>query len=215
MSYDYLVMAGTQGMRGHRKSDRLIELADRMRLPCVFFTEGGGGRPGDTDLPLVLIARAPRLLVARETSGTRLYGSHDGGITWKAFGQGLPSESFVTGGVCVAETLLLSTLPEGLWRCDVPAVSAQPAPLELLPQPPTSRGDVSFALRAAAHVVLSVHDVAASSGTTAISVRVSMSPSARWKVTRSVANSARYQSAGAQTGWCAADQARPVARSFT
>lgn len=53
LSYDYLVMAGTQGMRGHRKSDRLIELAGRMRLPTVFFAEGGGGRPGDTDLPLV------------------------------------------------------------------------------------------------------------------------------------------------------------------
>ena len=46
-------MAGTQGMRGHRKSDRLLELAGRMRLPTVFFTEGGGGRPGDTDLPIV------------------------------------------------------------------------------------------------------------------------------------------------------------------
>lgn len=53
LSYDYMVMAGTQGMRGHRKSDRLIELAGRMGLPTVFFTEGGGGRPGDTDIPLV------------------------------------------------------------------------------------------------------------------------------------------------------------------
>lgn len=53
LSYDYLVMAGTQGMRGHRKSDRLIEVIGRMRLPAVFFTEGGGGRPGDTDIPLV------------------------------------------------------------------------------------------------------------------------------------------------------------------
>ena len=53
LSYDYLVMAGTQGMRGHRKSDRLIEVATRMNLPAVFFTEGGGGRPGDVDLPLV------------------------------------------------------------------------------------------------------------------------------------------------------------------
>ena len=53
MSYDYLVMAGTQGMRGHRKTDRLMELVGRMGLPAVFFTEGGGGRPGDTDLPLV------------------------------------------------------------------------------------------------------------------------------------------------------------------
>jgi len=53
MSYDYMVMAGTQGLRGHHKSDRLIELATRMRLPVVFFTEGGGGRPGDTDFPVV------------------------------------------------------------------------------------------------------------------------------------------------------------------
>ena len=53
LSYDYLVMAGTQGMRGHRKSDRLIEITTRMNLPAVFFTEGGGGRPGDVDLPLV------------------------------------------------------------------------------------------------------------------------------------------------------------------
>lgn len=53
MSYDYMVMAGTQGLRGHHKSDRLIELAERMRLPVVFFTEGGGGRPGDTDFPVV------------------------------------------------------------------------------------------------------------------------------------------------------------------
>jgi acetyl-CoA carboxylase carboxyltransferase component len=47
LSYDYLVMAGTQGMRGHHKSDRLIALIERLRLPSVFFTEGGGGRPGD------------------------------------------------------------------------------------------------------------------------------------------------------------------------
>lgn len=53
LSYDYLVMAGTQGMRGHRKSDRLIGLIERLGLPTVFFTEGGGGRPGDVDIPLV------------------------------------------------------------------------------------------------------------------------------------------------------------------
>jgi acetyl-CoA carboxylase carboxyltransferase component len=49
MSYDYTVLAGTQGMWNHEKKDRLFELAERMRLPIVFFTEGGGGRPGDTD----------------------------------------------------------------------------------------------------------------------------------------------------------------------
>lgn len=53
LSYDYLVMAGTQGMRNHHKSDRLLDLAARMKLPTVFFTEGGGGRPSDTDFPVV------------------------------------------------------------------------------------------------------------------------------------------------------------------
>ncbi|OCF86985.1 acetyl-CoA carboxylase family protein [Nocardia brasiliensis] len=49
MSYDYTVLAGTQGMRNHAKTDRLLELARAQGLPVVFYTEGGGGRPGDTD----------------------------------------------------------------------------------------------------------------------------------------------------------------------
>ncbi len=49
MSYDYTVLAGTQGMQNHRKKDRMFELARKSELPTVFFTEGGGGRPGDTD----------------------------------------------------------------------------------------------------------------------------------------------------------------------
>lgn len=49
VSYDYTVMAGTQGHRNHRKKDKLFELARDLLLPVVFFTEGGGGRPGDTD----------------------------------------------------------------------------------------------------------------------------------------------------------------------
>jgi acetyl-CoA carboxylase carboxyltransferase component len=49
MSYDYTVLAGTQGLQNHRKKDRLFELAEELRLPLVFLTEGGGGRPGDTD----------------------------------------------------------------------------------------------------------------------------------------------------------------------
>src|SRR3954470_23000595 len=49
MSYDYTVLAGTQGLWNHEKKDRLFELAERMHVPVVFFTEGGGGRPGDTD----------------------------------------------------------------------------------------------------------------------------------------------------------------------
>ncbi|MEV8596249.1 carboxyl transferase domain-containing protein [Streptomyces sp. NPDC052012] len=49
MSYDYSVMAGTQGLMGHRKKDRLFELAEDAGLPVVLFAEGGGGRPGDVD----------------------------------------------------------------------------------------------------------------------------------------------------------------------
>jgi acetyl-CoA carboxylase carboxyltransferase component len=50
-SYDYTVLAGTQGTQNHRKKDRLFELAAELRLPVVVFTEGGGGRPGDSEAP--------------------------------------------------------------------------------------------------------------------------------------------------------------------
>ena len=49
MSYDYTVLAGTQGLQNHRKTDRMLEIAGERRLPVVLFAEGGGGRPGDTD----------------------------------------------------------------------------------------------------------------------------------------------------------------------
>ena len=53
MAYDATVLAGTQGMRNHQKTDRLLGLALAQRLPVVLFAEGGGGRPGDTDMPIV------------------------------------------------------------------------------------------------------------------------------------------------------------------
>jgi acetyl/propionyl-CoA carboxylase alpha subunit/acetyl-CoA carboxylase carboxyltransferase component len=49
MAYDYTVLAGTQGAYNHKKMDRMIEVAEHWRLPTVFFCEGGGGRPGDTE----------------------------------------------------------------------------------------------------------------------------------------------------------------------
>lgn len=49
MSYDYMVLAGTQGLKNHAKKDRMFEIAEQQRLPTVLFAEGGGGRPGDTD----------------------------------------------------------------------------------------------------------------------------------------------------------------------
>ena len=53
MAYDATVLAGTQGMRNHQKTDRLLAIAREQRLPVVLFAEGGGGRPGDVDMPIV------------------------------------------------------------------------------------------------------------------------------------------------------------------
>lgn len=79
LSYDYLVMAGTQGMRGHAKTDRLLDVVERLSLPVVFFAAGGGGRPSDTDIPTVsgldvptfarwaaLSGRVPRIAVVND-----------------------------------------------------------------------------------------------------------------------------------------------------
>ena len=49
ISYDYTVLAGTQGHMNHKKIDRMLGLAEQWRMPLVFYGEGGGGRPGDTD----------------------------------------------------------------------------------------------------------------------------------------------------------------------
>jgi acetyl/propionyl-CoA carboxylase alpha subunit/acetyl-CoA carboxylase carboxyltransferase component len=49
MSYDYTVFAGTQGFMGHKKMDRMLELAAEWKLPVFLFPEGGGGRPGESD----------------------------------------------------------------------------------------------------------------------------------------------------------------------
>jgi acetyl-CoA carboxylase carboxyltransferase component len=49
LAYDYTVFAGTQGLVGHKKLDRMLALAAQWRVPVVLFAEGGGGRPNDTD----------------------------------------------------------------------------------------------------------------------------------------------------------------------
>ena len=49
LAYDFTVLAGTQGHMNHRKTDRLLEIVEAQNLPVVWFAEGGGGRPGDTD----------------------------------------------------------------------------------------------------------------------------------------------------------------------
>jgi acetyl-CoA carboxylase carboxyltransferase component len=70
LAYDYTVLAGTQGAVGHLKKDRMFELIERMRLPVVFFAEGGGGRPGDTDFPVVSALHVKAFALWAKLSGT-------------------------------------------------------------------------------------------------------------------------------------------------
>jgi acetyl/propionyl-CoA carboxylase alpha subunit/acetyl-CoA carboxylase carboxyltransferase component len=69
LSYDYTVLAGTQGSINHRKTDRMLELAGRGRLPVVLFAEGGGGRPGDTDTTKVAGLDVPTFRQLARLSG--------------------------------------------------------------------------------------------------------------------------------------------------
>jgi acetyl-CoA carboxylase carboxyltransferase component len=69
VSYDYTVLAGTQGQQNHRKKDRLFELVARLRLPVVLFAEGGGGRPGDTDYAVITGLDTPAFALFANLSG--------------------------------------------------------------------------------------------------------------------------------------------------
>ncbi|WP_394827645.1 acyl-CoA carboxylase subunit beta [Pendulispora albinea] len=69
LAYDYTVFAGTQGGMGHKKLDRMLSLAASWRLPIVLFAEGGGGRPNDTDMPLVAGLDTPSFLAYASLSG--------------------------------------------------------------------------------------------------------------------------------------------------
>ncbi|GAB3306983.1 ATP-grasp domain-containing protein [Epidermidibacterium keratini] len=70
MSYDYTVLAGTQGYQNHRKTDRFLDLAKRQRLPIVMFAEGGGGRPGDSDISHVAQLEVPTFWTLASLAGT-------------------------------------------------------------------------------------------------------------------------------------------------
>jgi len=69
MAYDATVLAGTQGMRNHQKTDRLLAVAAREHLPVVLFAEGGGGRPGDVDMPVVAGLHVPTFASLARLSG--------------------------------------------------------------------------------------------------------------------------------------------------
>ncbi len=69
LAYDYTVLAGTQGVHNHAKTDRLLSLAARRSLPVVIFAEGGGGRPGDTDTSAVASLDVPTFRTLAELAG--------------------------------------------------------------------------------------------------------------------------------------------------
>ncbi len=69
LAYDATVLAGTQGFRNHQKTDRLLGLAQQQRLPVVLWAEGGGGRPGDVDLPIVAGLHVPTFASMARLSG--------------------------------------------------------------------------------------------------------------------------------------------------
>ena len=69
MAYDYTVLAGTQGKKNHAKSDRILKVAGRNRLPVVLFSEGGGGRPGDVDVQSVAGLYTPTFSMFARLSG--------------------------------------------------------------------------------------------------------------------------------------------------
>ncbi len=101
MSYDYSVLAGTQGHKNHQKQDRMFGVAKKHRLPVVLYTEGGGGRTQN----------GPR------SGGNRSMGSV-GGLqtrTWRELGKlsGLVPIVGVSSGYCFAGNVVL------LGACDV------------------------------------------------------------------------------------------------
>ncbi len=69
MAYDATVLAGTQGARNHAKTDRMLGIAAEEGLPVVLFAEGGGGRPGDTDMPVVAGLHVPTFASYAALSG--------------------------------------------------------------------------------------------------------------------------------------------------
>ena len=114
LAYDATVLAGTQGVFGHMKCDRLLEVAARLQLPVVWFAEGGGGRPGDVDWPIVagldcttfarfaaLAGQVPRIAIVHGrcfAGNAALAGSADWLIATRASSLGLGGPAMIEGG---------------------------------------------------------------------------------------------------------------------
>ncbi|MBN1663028.1 MAG: carbamoyl-phosphate synthase large subunit [Deltaproteobacteria bacterium] len=107
LSYDYTVLAGTQGGLNHRKTDRILDVAEQLRVPVIFFTEGGGGRAGGGGAPM-----------PASTPGGPVPGGGTGGLdipSWRTLSQlsGLVPVIGVNSGYCFAGNAMM------LGCCDV------------------------------------------------------------------------------------------------
>ncbi len=112
---DYSVLAGTQGFFHHQKLDRIIEVAAKQKLPVIMFSEGGGGRPGDTDITTVISGLqctsfgawaglngvVPRISVANGynfAGNAALFGAADITIATKTSWVGMAGPAMIEGG---------------------------------------------------------------------------------------------------------------------
>jgi acetyl-CoA carboxylase carboxyltransferase component len=112
---DYSVLAGTQGYFHHLKLDRILAIAAAKKYPVVMFTEGGGGRPGDTDITTVnsglqcqsfatwasLQGKVPRISVANGycfAGNAALFGAADITIATQSSWIGMAGPAMIEGG---------------------------------------------------------------------------------------------------------------------
>jgi acetyl-CoA carboxylase carboxyltransferase component len=112
---DYAVLAGTQGYFHHKKLDRMCELAEEQSLPVIMYTEGGGGRPGDTDVSVqiaglninsfytwaALSCKVPRIAVNNGycfAGNAALFGSADVTIATRNSWIGMAGPAMIEGG---------------------------------------------------------------------------------------------------------------------
>ena len=112
---DYTVLAGTQGYFHHQKIDRMLAVARQKKLPVIMFTEGGGGRPGDTDVLTVnsglqcssfstwagLKGVVPRIAVANGynfAGNAALFGAADITIATRSSWIGMAGPAMISGG---------------------------------------------------------------------------------------------------------------------
>jgi len=112
---DYTVLAGTQGHYHHQKLDRMLQIAEQSQLPVVMFTEGGGGRPGDTDVTTYiaglnistfanwagLSGKVPRIAVNNGycfAGNAALFGCADVRIATKQSWIGMAGPAMIEGG---------------------------------------------------------------------------------------------------------------------